>query len=127
MSRTVVGAILLAFLGAIMALPALAERRAGDGIIEAGENEADELARAVQNPAAAGQLYDMGPVPNSPRLFAQAAAQPARVMPPAEKTGPVNTAEKADTKGGRADSDPSILSIPYGFYNENFGVAAAYV
>ncbi len=110
-----------------MALPALAEPRARDGIIEAGENEADELARAVQNPAAAGQLYDMGPVPNSPRLFAQAAAQPARVMPPAEKTGPVNTAEKADTKGGRADPDPSILSIPYGFYNENFGVAAAYV
>ncbi len=52
MSRTVVGAILLAFLGAIMALPALAEPRAGDGIIEAGENETGELARAAQNPVA---------------------------------------------------------------------------
>ena len=52
MSRTVVEAILLAFLGAIMALPALAEPRAGDGIIEAGENETGELARAAQNPVA---------------------------------------------------------------------------
>ena len=52
MSRTVVGAFLFAFLGAIVALPALAEPRAGDGIIEAGENETGELARAAQNPVA---------------------------------------------------------------------------
>jgi len=51
-SRTVVGAFLFAFLGAIVALPALAEPRAGDGIIEAGENETGELARAAQNPVA---------------------------------------------------------------------------
>ncbi len=52
MSRTVVGAFLFAFLGAIVALPALAEPRAGDGVIEAGENETGELARAAQNPVA---------------------------------------------------------------------------
>ncbi len=52
MWRAIVGAILFAFLGAIMALPALAEPRAGDGIVEAGENETDELARAAQNPVA---------------------------------------------------------------------------
>jgi hypothetical protein len=52
MPRTVIGAILLAFLGAVIALPASAAPKAGDGIIEAGENETDELARAAQNPVA---------------------------------------------------------------------------
>lgn len=83
------------------------------------------------SPAAAGQLYDMGPVLNNPRLFAQTAAQPPRDLAPAEKTGPANTIEIADAKGGGTDSDPSsdpsVLSIPYGFYNEIFGVAGAYV
>ncbi len=51
MSRTVVGVFLLVFVGAVIALPAAAAK-VGDGIIEPGENETDELARAVQNPIA---------------------------------------------------------------------------
>ncbi len=52
MSHAIVGAFLFAFLGAIAALPASAANEDGDGIIEPGENETDELARAVQNPVA---------------------------------------------------------------------------
>jgi hypothetical protein len=52
-SRTVVGAFLFAsFFGAVAALPASAANEDGDGIIEVGENETDELARAAQNPVA---------------------------------------------------------------------------
>jgi len=52
MSRPIVGAILFVLFGAVIALPASAAPKAGDGIIEAGENETDELARAAQNPVA---------------------------------------------------------------------------
>ena len=53
MSHTVVGAFLFAsFFGVVAALPALAANEDGDGIIETGENETDELARAAQNPVA---------------------------------------------------------------------------
>ena len=52
MSRAVVVAFLVAFLGVIVALPASGEPTKGDGIIEAGENETSELARAAQNPVA---------------------------------------------------------------------------
>ncbi len=51
MSHAVVRVFLLVFFGAVIALPAAAAKL-GDGIIEAGENETDELARAVQNPVA---------------------------------------------------------------------------
>lgn len=52
MTHAIVGVFLFAFLGAIAALPASAANEDGDGIIEAGENETDELARAAQNPVA---------------------------------------------------------------------------
>ena len=52
MPRTVVGAFLFVFFGAVAALPASAEPKAGDGIIEAGEDETGELARSAQNPVA---------------------------------------------------------------------------
>ena len=52
MSHTVVAAFLFVFFVAISALPASAANEDGDGIIEAGEDETDELARAVQNPVA---------------------------------------------------------------------------
>ncbi len=52
MRRTIVGAVLFAFLGAIMTLPASAEPKKGDGIIEPGEDATAELARAAQNPVA---------------------------------------------------------------------------
>jgi len=52
MSRPIVGAFLFVFIGAVAALPASAANEDGDGIIEAGENETDELARAAQNPVA---------------------------------------------------------------------------
>jgi hypothetical protein len=52
MSRAVVGVFLVAFLGAMVTVPASAENENGNGIIEPGENETDELARAVQNPVA---------------------------------------------------------------------------
>ncbi len=51
MSRTVVAVFLLVFFGAVIASPAAAAK-VGDGIIEAGENETEELARAAQNPVA---------------------------------------------------------------------------
>jgi hypothetical protein len=35
-----------------LAIPALGEPKKGDGIIEAGEDETEELARAAQNPVA---------------------------------------------------------------------------
>jgi len=52
MLHTIFRAFVFAFLGAILALPASAEPKVGDGIIEAGEDETSELARAVQNPVA---------------------------------------------------------------------------
>jgi len=52
MWRAIVGASLFALCGAVIALPASAANEDGDGIIEAGENETDELARAAQNPVA---------------------------------------------------------------------------
>ena len=52
MSHAIVGAFLFAFLGAIAALPASAANEDGDGIIEPGEDETAELARAAQNPVA---------------------------------------------------------------------------
>ena len=52
MWRAIGGAILFVLFGAVIALPALAASKAGDGIIEAGENETGELARAAQNPVA---------------------------------------------------------------------------
>ena len=52
MLRAIVGASLFALFGAVAALPASAANEDGDGIIEAGENETDELARAAQNPVA---------------------------------------------------------------------------
>ncbi len=52
MWRAIVGAFLFVLFGAVVALPASAEPKTGDGIIEPGENETDELARAVQNPVA---------------------------------------------------------------------------
>ena len=52
MWRAIGGAILFVFFGAVAASPASAAPKAGDGIIEAGENETDELARAAQNPVA---------------------------------------------------------------------------
>ena len=52
MLHTIFRAFVFAFLGAILALPASAEPKVGDGIIEAGEDETGELARAVQNPVA---------------------------------------------------------------------------
>ena len=78
------------------------------------------------SPAVPGPLNDMAPMLNSPHLFAQAAVLPDGVVS-AESTGPAIAAAPADTKGGRPDSDSSTLSIPYGFYNESFGAAAAYV
>ncbi len=52
MSRAIVGAFLFVLIGAVVALPASAANEDGDGIIEAGENETAELARAAQNPVA---------------------------------------------------------------------------
>ena len=52
MWRAIVGASLFVLFGAVIALPASAANEDGDGIIEAGENETDELARAAQNPVA---------------------------------------------------------------------------
>ncbi len=72
--------------------------------------------------AAAGEPYDLGPVLTDPRLFAQTAAQ--------SPWDPERT-EIAAAKGGgtesESSSDSTILSLPYGFYNESFGAAAAYV
>lgn len=51
MSHAVLRVVLLVFFGAVIALPAAAGK-VGDGIIEAGENATDELARAAQNPLA---------------------------------------------------------------------------
>ena len=82
-------------------------------------------------PAAAGEPYELGPVMTNPRLFAPTAAQPVWDLAAAEKTGPASAAELADAKGGGTEldpsSDPTTLSLPYGFYNESFGVAGAYV
>ncbi len=69
MLRTVVGVFLITFLAAIMTLPASAANEDGDGIIEPGENETDELARAAQNPVASmislpfqnNTNFDVGP------------------------------------------------------------------
>ena len=52
MSHTVVAAFLFVFFVAISALPVWAANEDGDGIIEAGEDKTNELARAVQNPVA---------------------------------------------------------------------------
>ncbi len=52
MWRTIVGASLFILLGAVVALPASAANEDGDGIIEPGEDETSELARAAQNPVA---------------------------------------------------------------------------
>jgi len=82
-------------------------------------------------PVAAGDLYELGPVMTNPRLFTQTATQSVWNLAPAEQAGPAKPTEIADAKGGGTESDPSsdptTLSIPYGFYNENFGAAAAYV
>ena len=69
MSHPIVGAFLFVLFGAVVALPASAANEDGDGIIEAGENETDELARAVQNPVASlisvpfqnNTNFDVGP------------------------------------------------------------------
>ena len=52
MLRAIVGASLFVLFGAVIALPASAANEDGDGIIEPGENETAELARAAQNPLA---------------------------------------------------------------------------
>ncbi len=82
-------------------------------------------------PAAAGELYDLGPVMTDPLLFTQTAAQPVWDLSPPEWADSAAATEIADAKGGGSEpdpsSDPSILSLPYGFYNESFGVAGAYV
>jgi hypothetical protein len=52
MWRAIVGAFLIVFFGAFVALPASAANEDGDGIIEPGEDATAELARAVQNPVA---------------------------------------------------------------------------
>ena len=52
MPHVIVRAFLFSFLGAIMTLPASAEPKKGDGIIEPGEDATAELARAAQNPVA---------------------------------------------------------------------------
>jgi hypothetical protein len=52
MLRAIVGVSLFVLFGAIAALPASAANEDGDGIIEPGEDETAELARAVQNPVA---------------------------------------------------------------------------
>jgi hypothetical protein len=52
MPHKVLAPFLFVFLAAFAALPASAANEDGDGIIEPGENETDELARAVQNPVA---------------------------------------------------------------------------
>ena len=52
MSRTIVGMFLFLFLVGLPALPASGDPKKGDGIIEAGEDETEELARAAQNPVA---------------------------------------------------------------------------
>ncbi len=69
MWRTIVGASLFILLGAVVALPASAANEDGDGIIEPGEDETAELARAVQNPIASlislpfqnNTNFDVGP------------------------------------------------------------------
>jgi len=87
--------------------------------------------QAWSAPAAAGEPYELGPVMTNPRLYAQTAAQPVWDLVPAEQTGPASATEIADAKGGGTESDlssdPTTLSLPYGFYNESFGAAAAYV
>jgi len=52
MSRPIVGMFLFLFLVGLPALPASGEPKKGDGIIEAGEDYTEELARAAQNPVA---------------------------------------------------------------------------
>ncbi|MHA1528468.1 MAG: neuromedin U [Alphaproteobacteria bacterium] len=52
MLRAIAGAFLFALCGAVIALPAAAANKDGDGTIEAGENSAGELAKAAQNPVA---------------------------------------------------------------------------
>ncbi len=52
MWRAIVGAFLFVLFGAVVAMPASAANEDGDGIIEAGEDETSELARAAQNPVA---------------------------------------------------------------------------
>ncbi len=52
MKSSVVRACLFLYFGVVLSLPASAANEDGDGIIEAGENETGELARAAQNPVA---------------------------------------------------------------------------
>ena len=52
MQHPIVGLFILLFLVAFPALSASAANEDGDGIIEAGEDETEELARAAQNPVA---------------------------------------------------------------------------
>ncbi len=73
----IVGAFLFVLFGAVIALPASAEPKVGDGIIEAGENETDELARAAQNPVASlislpfqnNTNFDVGPLEKTQNIM----------------------------------------------------------
>ncbi len=73
----IVGAFLFVLFGAVIVLPASAEPKVGDGIIEAGENETDELARAAQNPVASlislpfqnNMNFDVGPLEKTQNIM----------------------------------------------------------
>lgn len=74
-------------------------------------------------------IYDLTLLPGQPH--ASASAAPSAASPdtptPVDKTSPADAVSQDDKKDGQSNSDPSVLSLPYGFYNENFGAAAAYV
>ena len=82
----------------------------------------------ILDPTNGRQIYDMGSRLNEPHPFAEdMLRQAAGDKPPAEKPGPANAEPAADTESDRSGSEPSTLSLPFGFFNESFGGAAGYV
>jgi len=77
LSDFLVGAFLMATVGAIVAFPASAANEDGDGIIEPGENETAELARSAQNPVASmislpfqnNTNFDVGPLEKTQNIM----------------------------------------------------------
>ena len=72
-------------------------------------------------------MYDLTLLPGQPHASAAPSAAPPETPTPADKTSPADAVAQVEKYGGQSNSDPSVLSLPYGFYNENFGAAAAYV
>ncbi len=77
--------------------------------------------------AALSQVHDTDPLLIDPRTPVPAPAKPAREPPSAGKNFPANAVARAGRKDDRNYNDPTILSIPYGFYEDNFGAAVGYV